>query len=71
MPEQIDVNEFRERSLAELLKLAEELPIRISAAAGKSAPRLRPALLLRRTHGTVLEAEGILEQAKENYAIAA
>ncbi len=68
VPERIDVNEFRERSLADLLKLAADLPIRLNAAAGKSA-LVFDLLSFFATHGTILEAEGILEQAKENFAM--
>lgn len=68
VPEQIDVNEFRERSLAKLLDLAAEYPIRATGALGKRA-LIFDLLSFCSTHGTVLEAEGILEQAKENYAM--
>jgi transcription termination factor Rho len=68
VPELIDVNEFRERSLADLLDLAAEYPIHATGALGKSA-LVFDLLSFCSTHGTVLEAEGILEQAKENYAM--
>lgn len=68
VPETIDVNEFRERPLGELLDLADGLPLRMSASAGKSA-LVFDLLSFYATHGTVLEATGVLEQAKENYAM--
>ena len=68
VPERIDVNEFRERSLAALLETAAGYPIRANSAAGKSA-LIFELLSFYSKQGTVLEAEGILEQAKENYAM--
>ena len=68
VPERIDVNEFRERSLAALLEIAAAYPIKANSAAGKSA-LIFDLLSFYSKHGTVLEAEGILEQAKENYAM--
>ncbi len=68
VPEGIDVNEFREHSLASLLETAAEYPIKTNSAAGKSA-LIFELLSFYAKHGTILEAEGILEQAKENYAM--
>ncbi len=68
VPGQIDVNEFRERSLATLLEVAGDYPIKANSAAGKSA-LIFELLSFYAKHGTTLEAEGILEQAKENYAM--
>lgn len=68
IPEKIDVNEFRERTLAELLDLGAGFPIRANSAAGKSA-LIFDLLSFYSKRGTILEAEGVLEQAKENYAM--
>ena len=68
VPDKIDVNEFRERSLASLLDSAAEFPLKVNGAAGKSA-LIFELLAFYSKHGTELEAEGILEQAKENYAM--
>ena len=68
VPERIDVNEFRQRSLAALLETASAYPIKVNSAAGKS-PLIFGLLSFYSKHGTVLEAEGVLEQAKENYAM--
>ena len=68
VPEGIDVNEFREHSLASLLETAAEYPIKVNSAAGKSV-LIFELLSFYAKHGTILEAEGILEQAKENYAM--
>ena len=68
VPAKIDVNEFRERSLATLLESAADYPIKVNSAAGKSA-LIFELLSFYSKQGTELEAEGILEQAKENYAM--
>jgi transcription termination factor Rho len=68
VPEKLDVNEFRERSLASLLDSAAEFPLKVNSAAGKSA-LIFELLAFYSKHGTELEAEGVLEQAKENYAM--
>ena len=68
VPDKIDVNEFRERSLASLLDSAAEFPLKVNGGAGKSA-LIFELLAFYSKHGTELEAEGILEQAKENYAM--
>jgi len=68
VPDRIDVNEFRERALSSLLDTAAEFPLKVNSAAGKSA-LIFELLAFYSKHGTELEAEGILEQAKENYAM--
>lgn len=68
VPETIDVNEFRERPHGELLDLAEGLPLRTTVASGRSE-LVFDLLSFFSTHGTILEATGVLEQAKENYAM--
>ena len=68
VPERIDVNEFRERSLSSLLDAAAEFPLKVNSAAGKGA-LIFELLAFYSKHGTELEAEGVLEQAKENYAM--
>jgi len=68
VPPAIDVNRFRERPLRELLAMAEGFPIRTPAAGGKSQ-LVFDLLSFCAAQGSVLEAEGVLEQAKENYAM--
>ena len=68
IPDKIVVNEFRERSLAELLAIADTLPIRINAHAGKSQ-LVFDVLSYYLREGAEVEASGILEQSKESFAM--
>jgi len=64
----IDINEFREKTLAELHEMAAALPGKIPVNASK--PQLIFELLIRFARdGAELTGEGVLEQAKENYAM--
>ena len=67
-PVSIDINEFRRKPLAELQAMAEALPTRIQPGISKS--QLVHELLWFFGHeGTGLICEGVLEPAKENYAM--
>ncbi|MFC5051006.1 transcription termination factor Rho [Rubritalea spongiae] len=68
VPEFVYVNEFREKPLAELHEIVESLPIRSQATATKSQ-LVFDILSFYAKHGTVLEGEGYMEQAKDNYAM--
>ena len=68
VPDQVCVNTFRELPLAELHELVEALPIRSHAAATKSQ-LIFDILSFYAKNGTVLEGEGYMEQAKDNYAM--
>jgi len=68
VPEFICVNEFREKPLAELHDIIESLPVRSQATASKSQ-LIFDILSFYAKHGSVLEGEGYMEQAKDNYAM--
>lgn len=68
VPEKMLVNDFRELPLAELHRIAEELPIKIQATATKSQI-VFDILSFYAKQGTVLEGYGFMEQAKDNYAM--
>ena len=68
VPASIDINQFRTKSLAELQAMAEAVPARIQGGIPKS--QLVYELLCFYGHeGTGLVCEGILEQAKDNFAM--
>ncbi|MGB6222557.1 transcription termination factor Rho [Haloferula sp.] len=64
----IDINEFRQKSLAELQSMAEAVPGRMPIAPTK-AQLIFELLTFQAREGAVLVGEGIVEQAKENYAM--
>ncbi|MEX1117068.1 MAG: transcription termination factor Rho, partial [Akkermansiaceae bacterium] len=67
-PASIDINQFRLKSLAELQSMAETVPARIQGGIPKS--QLVYELLCFFGHeGTGLICEGVLEQAKDNFAM--
>jgi transcription termination factor Rho len=67
-PASIDINQFRLKSLAELQSMAEAVPARIQGGIPKS--QLVYELLCFFGHeGTGLICEGVLEQAKDNFAM--
>lgn len=68
VPEKIVVNEFREKSLAELHAIADELPIKVQPMSMKSQ-LVFDILTFYAKHGTELTGYGIMEQAKDNYAM--
>jgi len=64
----IDINEFRRKPLAELQAMAEVLPRRFQNGSTKSQ-MVFDLLSFQAMEGAVLVGEGIVEQAKENYAM--
>jgi transcription termination factor Rho len=68
VPQTIDINAFRLKPLAELLAMAEAVPARISAGVPKTQ-LIFELLSFYANEGATLIGEGILEQAKENYAM--
>ncbi|MGB1130800.1 MAG: transcription termination factor Rho, partial [Haloferula sp.] len=64
----IDINEFRAKPLAELQSMAEVLPPRLAASPTK-AQLIFELLNFYAREGAELIGEGIVEQAKENYAM--
>ena len=68
VPEQIDINELRERPLNDLQEMAESLPIRNAASLTKSQLIFELGKqLLAKGHEVVVS--GVMEQAKDNYAM--
>ncbi len=68
LPQTIDINAFRLKPLAELHTMAEAVPARITPGAPKSQ-LVFELLSFYANEGAVLVGEGIVEQAKENYAM--
>lgn len=68
VPEFICVNEFRVKPLAELHDIIESLPVRSQATATKSQ-LIFDILSFYAKHGSIIEGEGYMEQAKDNYAM--
>lgn len=68
LPQTIDINAFRLKPLAELLTMAEAVPARITPGAPKTQ-LIFELLSFYANEGAVLVGEGIVEQAKENYAM--
>ena len=64
----IDINEFRAKSLSELQAMAEAVPGRMTAAPTK-AQLIFELLSFHAREGAELVGEGVVEQAKENYAM--
>ena len=64
----ININEFREKPLAELHEMAEVLSLRVPANAAK-AQLVFDLLCAFGRDGVEIFGEGIVEQAKENYAM--
>lgn len=68
LPQTIDINAFRLKPLGELLAMAEAVPARITPGAPKTQ-LIFELLSFYANEGAVLIGEGIVEQAKENYAM--
>lgn len=68
LPECISVNEFRQKPLSKIYSMLEALPIKIQARATKSQ-LVFDLLSYLASHGIQIKAEGVLEQAKDNYAM--
>jgi len=67
-PPPIDINEFREKPLLELHEMAEVLSLRVPANASK-AQLVFDLLCAYGRDGVELFGQGVVEQAKENYAM--
>ena len=68
LPDSVDINELREKPLYEIYSMLEALPIKIPAKASKSQLVFELVAFYGR-EGVELSGEGILEQAKDNYAM--
>ena len=68
LPKAICINEFREKPLSEIYSLLEALPVKIPAKASKSQLVFELVSFYGK-EGVELEGEGIVEQAKDNYAM--
>ena len=68
VPEAVVVNEFRDKPLAELHEIADELPIKVHPMAMKSQI-VFDILSFYGKNGTTLTGYGFMEQAKDNYAM--
>ncbi len=68
IPEAVDINEFRARSLAELYLILEALPVRIQANSTK-AQLVFDIITFYGKEGCEITGTGVLEQAKENYGM--
>ncbi|MGE9269851.1 MAG: transcription termination factor Rho, partial [Verrucomicrobiales bacterium] len=68
LPKSVDINAFREKPLSEIYSMLEALPVMIPAKASKSQLVFELVAFYGR-EGVELEGEGILEQAKDNYAM--
>ncbi len=68
LPEVVNVNEFRLKPLSEIYAMLEVLPVKIPAKASKSQ-LLFDLISFYAKEGVALVGEGVLEQAKDNYAM--
>lgn len=68
IPDTLDINAFRNTLLAKMHEIAELLPIRLQATATKSQIAFE-IMNFYAKEGCILEGEGIMEQAKDNYAM--
>ena len=68
VPEHIDLNEFRLKSLSELQKIAGELPARIQGGITK-AQLIYEIICFYVANGTNVTCEGVLEFGKEHFAM--
>ena len=68
LPDSISINEFREKPLSEIYSMLEVLPVKIPAKASKSQ-LVFDLVSFYAKEGVIVEGEGVLEQAKDNYAM--
>lgn len=68
LPEAISINEFREKPLSEIYSMLEVLPVKIPANASKSQ-LVFDLVSFYAKEGVLVEGEGVMEQAKDNYAM--
>lgn len=68
LPESICINEYREKPLSEIYSMLEALPVKIPAKASKSQ-LVFDLISFYGKEGVIIEGEGVMEQAKDNYAM--
>lgn len=68
LPDSISINEFREKPLSEIYAMLEVLPVKIPAKASKSQ-LVFELVSFYACEGVEVIGEGVLEQAKDNYAM--
>ncbi len=68
LPKAISINEFREKPLSEIYSMLEVLPVKIPARASKSQLVFDLVSFYAR-EGVEVTGEGVMEQAKDNYAM--
>ncbi len=68
LPPKININELREKPLSDIYSMLEVLPVKIPAKASKSQLIFELVSFYAR-EGVALVGEGIMEQAKDNYAM--
>ena len=68
LPKQISINEFRVKPLSEIYAMLEVLPVKIPAKASKSQLVFELVTFYAR-EGVEVIGEGVMEQAKDNYAM--
>ncbi|MGJ8676274.1 MAG: transcription termination factor Rho [Akkermansiaceae bacterium] len=68
LPQAVCLNEFREKPLSQIYSMLEALPVKIPANASKSQLVFDLVSFYAR-EGVQITAEGIMEQAKDNYAM--
>lgn len=68
LPESVSINEFREKPLSEIYSMLEALPVKIPAKASKSQ-LVFDLVSFYGKEGVIIEGEGVMEQAKDNYAM--
>lgn len=68
LPELISINELRLKPLSEIYSMLEVLPVKIPAKASKSQ-LVFDLVAFYAKEGVTIEGEGVMEQAKDNYAM--
>ncbi|WP_234041685.1 transcription termination factor Rho [Persicirhabdus sediminis] len=68
LPEHVNVNEYRMKPLGEIYSMLESYPVRIPANASKSQLLFELFAFLAK-EGVSIDGEGVIEQAKDNYAM--
>jgi transcription termination factor Rho len=68
LPSAVNINEIRQKPLSEIYSMLEVLPVKIPAKASKSQ-LIFDLISFYAKEGVALEGEGVLEQAKDNYAM--
>lgn len=68
VPKSLDLNDFRKKSLADLQKIAAEIPQKIQGGLTKSQ-LIYEIICFFTAHGTVVTCQGIVEFGKEHYAM--